>query len=130
MNEEKLKKLPSLRREISRTKRRIANCVRQAEAARGDAALEAAISAERALLESYILQAKKEEAELISYIQSIDDGYIRELFMLRYFDGIRSWQRIAFLAGEHDESYVRRKHNSYLRKQNNNCHSEQSEESF
>mgnify|MGYP004641125787 CR=1 FL=1 len=42
---------------------------------------------------------------------------VRELFMLRYVDGVRSWQRIAFLAGEHDESYVRRKHDWYIKKE-------------
>ena len=36
---------------------------------------------------------------------------------LRYVDGVRSWQRIAFLAGEHDESYVRRKHDRYINKE-------------
>lgn len=116
MTAEKLSTLPSLRREISRTKRRLADMARQLEKAKGDMALEAAIAAERALLEGYLLSAKREEAELISYIKSIDDAEVREIFMLRYFDGIRSWQRIAFHVGEHDESYVRRKHSKYLKK--------------
>lgn len=65
----------------------------------------------------YLRAAEAEEALLIRYIEEIPDSDVRELFMLRYVDGVRSWQRIAFLAGEHDESYVRRKHDRYINKE-------------
>ncbi len=116
MTREKLLSLSSLRREIGRTKRRLATMDRQAERARDDNVLSAAIAAERELLYTYLLKVKKEESELIDYVNSIEDASIREIFMLRYFDGVRTWQRVAFLSGEHDESYVRRKHNDYLKK--------------
>jgi len=116
MTAEKLLSLRSVRREISRTKRRMADMARQAEGAGNDSVLLCAIAAERALLDSYILKLRREEAELLEFINSIDDAHLREIFMLRYFDGVKTWQRVAFLAGEHDESYVRRKHNTYLKK--------------
>ena len=73
--------------------------------------------AERDALMDYLRAAEAEEALLIRYIEEIPDSDVRELFMLRYVDGVRSWQRIAFLAGEHDESYVRRKHDRYINKE-------------
>ena len=115
MTAEKLLSLRSVRREITRTKRRMADMERQAEKA-DDELLLTAIAAERALLDGYLLKLKREEAELLEFVNSIDDAHLREIFMLRYFDGVKTWQRIAFLAGEHDESYVRRKHNTYLKK--------------
>ena len=116
MTKEKLSRLCALRREITRTKRRLS---RLADRKTGDTeALAFAKAQTTAALEAYRLKAQTEAAELIGYINSIGDAGIRELFMLRYVDGIRSWQRIAFLAGEHDESYVRRRHNAFLRAQN------------
>ena len=116
MTAEKLLSLRSIRREITRTKRRMADMARQLKDAQGDFALLGAISAERALLDNYLLRLKREESELVEFVNSIEDALLREIFMLRYFDGVKTWQRIAFLTGEHDESYVRRKHNTYLKK--------------
>lgn len=113
----RLHRLASLRREITRTKQRIAAAERRAGAADGaEAALAAALRDKRDALTHYLRAAEAEEALLVRYIESIPDSDVRELFMLRYVDGVRSWQRIAFLAGEHDESYVRRKHNRYIKK--------------
>ena len=53
--------------------------------------------------------------EIQDYINSIEDSEMRRLFTLRYINGY-SWQKVAFLIGEHDESYPRRKHNAYLKK--------------
>ena len=118
MDKARLRRLVGLRREITRTKRRIAAAETRLRAAADDAEateLAAALRDTRDALMPYLHAAETEEALLIRYIESIPDSDVRELFMLRYVDGVRSWQRIAFLAGEHDESYVRRKHDRYIK---------------
>lgn len=118
MDKARLCRLVGLRREITRTKRRIAAAETRLRAAADDAEaaeLAAALRDTRDALMHYLHAAETEEALLIRYIESIPDSDVRELFMLRYVDGVRSWQRIAFLAGEHDESYVRRKHDRYIK---------------
>ena len=119
MDKARLKRLAGLRREITRTKQRIAVAERRLSQAADDAeaaALRAALCEKRDALMQYLHAAEAEETLLIRYIESIPDSDVRELFMLRYVDGVRSWQRIAFLAGEHDESYVRRKHDRYIKR--------------
>ena len=116
----RLKRLVGLRREITRTRQRIAaaeNRLKQAADDAEAAALRALLADKRDALMDYLRAAEAEEALLIRYIEEIPDSDVRELFMLRYVDGVRSWQRIAFLAGEHDESYVRRKHDRYINKE-------------
>lgn len=118
MDKARLKRLVGLRREITRTRQRIAaaeNRLRQAADDAEAAALRALLADKRDALMDYLRAAEAEEALLIRYIEEIPDSDVRELFMLRYVDGVRSWQRIAFLAGEHDESYVRRKHDRYIK---------------
>ena len=120
MDKARLKRLVGLRREITRTRQRIAaaeNRLRQAADDAEAAALRALLADKRDALMDYLRAAEAEEALLIRYIEEIPDSDVRELFMLRYVDGVRSWQRIAFLAGEHDESYVRRKHDRYIKKE-------------
>lgn len=112
---ERLAALPALRREITRTKRRLAK-LRERQTREGGEEIDLAFAETQAALKRYLADAQKEEAALLGYIQKIEDATTRELFMLRYYDGIRSWQRIAFLAGEYDESYVRRKVKVYLKK--------------
>lgn len=116
VTKERLEKLCGLKREIARTKRRIARLENELTRENIEADLYAETKRTRDALRAYLIGAQQEETHLIEYINSIPDSDIRELFMLRYVDGIRSWQRIAFLAGEHDESFVRRRHNAYLRK--------------
>lgn len=116
VTKERLEKLCGLKREIARTRRRIARLENKLTRENIEADLYAEIKRTRDTLRAYLIGAQKEETHLIEYINSIPDSDIRELFMLRYVDGIRSWQRIAFLAGEHDESFVRRRNNAYLRK--------------
>lgn len=116
MTAERLLALPSIRREISRTKRRIAEISHKMEKAKDDPLLSFELSNQKALLCEYLRKEKSEETVLLEFVNSIDDAYLREIFMLRYFDGIRTWQRVAFLSGEHDESYARRKHDTYLKK--------------
>lgn len=120
MDKARLKRLVGLRREITRTRQRIAaaeNRLKQAADDAEAAALRALLADKRDALMDYLRAAEAEEALLIRYIEEIPDSDVRELFMLRYVDGVRSWQRIAFLAGEHDESYVRRKHDWYIKKE-------------
>lgn len=123
MDKARLKRLVGLRREITRTRQRIAaaeNRLLQAADDAEAAALRALLADKRDALMDYLRAAEAEEALLIRYIEEIPDSDVRELFMLRYVDGVRSWQRIAFLAGEHDESYVRRKHDRYINKKRRN----------
>ena len=114
ITKERLSQLCVLRREVTRTKRRLAALTARVQ--NGDCTADLAYANTRAALSRYLAQMQAEEAKLLEYIQTIEDAGVRELFMLRYYDGIRSWQRIAFLAGEHDESYVRRKHDAYLKR--------------
>lgn len=113
MTREKLESLQSLRREITRTKKRMArireNGLKSPQSASALQKLEAA-------LEKYHFEMCVGAAELLDYINGIEDLTVREIFMLRYFDGVRTWQKIAFEMGEYDESYVRKKHNAYLEK--------------
>ena len=116
MTAERLLALRSLRREISRTKKRIADIERKLERAKEDPVLSFELSSERASLITYLHLETKEEKALLEFVETIEDAALREIFMLRYFDGIRTWQRVAFLSGEHDESYARRKHDTYLKR--------------
>ena len=102
MDKARLKRLVGLRREITRTRQRIAaaeNRLKQAADDAEAAALRALLADKRDALMDYLRAAEAEEALLIRYIEEIPDSDVRELFMLRYVDGVRSWQRIAFLAG-------------------------------
>lgn len=60
------------------------------------------------------LDCMEELARLYEFIDDIPDSLTRQIFMLRYIDGL-SWQQIAFRVGEGDEQYPRRVHNRYLK---------------
>jgi len=108
---ERLDALPAIRREITRTKRRLAELKRNA-----DGENDLTYASTLAQLERYLADALCEQEALLEYINDIYDGELREIFMLRFYDGVRPWQKVAFLAGEHDESFVRRKVNTYIQK--------------
>lgn len=55
-----------------------------------------------------------EQKRLMNYINCIESSELRMIFSLRYISGL-SWRQIAFSIGEHDESYPRRKHMSFLK---------------
>lgn len=116
VTKERLSRLRVLRREITRTKQRLAEMKERCATGEVCRTVDLAYARARAALEKYMTEMLQEEEFLLGYIQGIEDITVRELFMLRYYDGIRPWQRIAFLMDEHDESYVRRKHNAYLQK--------------
>ena len=113
MTKEKLEGLCSLRREITRTKKRIAKIRQNGLKSRQSSA---ALAKLELSLEKYYAELCNEAAEITEYIKNIKDATVREIFMLRYLDGIGTWQKIAFEMGEYDESFVRKKHNAYLKK--------------
>ncbi len=113
MTAQRLLSLASLRREITRTKKRIATLERRKVT---DEVAQVLLASERVMLEGYLSRVCREEKEIIDFVNNIEDARLREIFMLRYFDGVRSWQKVAFLVGEYDESYIRRKHHAYLKK--------------
>ena len=113
MTKERLLSLASLRREITRTKKRVAMLDKRK--CLGEVG-QAMLSMERAALEGYLSRICREEKDILDFVNNIEDAKLREIFMLRYFDGVTSWQKVAFLVGEYDESYIRRKHHAYLKK--------------
>ncbi len=113
MTKEKLASLRFLRREITRTKKRIAKIKQNGFKSRQSSA---ALAKLETSLEKYYDEICAAASEILEYINSIRDLTVREIFMLRYLDGIGTWQKIAFEMGEYDESYIRKKHNAYLEK--------------
>ena len=112
MTKSRLDSLRILKREITRTKERLdkLKSVQKITETHSEK-----ITLVENALKGYLQDAEKEALELITYIENIQEPKIKEIFMLRYFDGVRSWQKIAFSTGEYDESYVRRLHNAYLK---------------
>lgn len=108
----RLDNLRVLKREIERTKERL-DLLKKAPKSTKES--ERKIRFIENALKGYLKDAEDEAVKLIEYIERIPDPKTKEIFMLRYYDGIRSWQKIAFRAGDHDESYVRRLHNAYLK---------------
>ena len=71
------------------------------------------------LLKIQKLKLQKKAVE--DFIDNIPDSLIRRIFKYRYIKGstyrnkLPSFQKIAFDVGESDESFVRRKHDKYLK---------------
>jgi len=68
----------------------------------------------RGLIDLNIKKCFYELNRLNRYISTVPDSQMRQILSLRYINGL-TWQQIAFSIGEYDESYVRRKHNKFLR---------------
>ena len=66
-----------------------------------------------ALIDLNIKKCFYELSRLNRFINSIEDSEMRTILSLRYISG-RTWQQIAFSVNHYDESYVRRKHNSFI----------------
>ena len=115
MTKEKLATLHVLRREITRTKKRMAKIKQNGFKSNQS---KAAFEKLDAQLDKYLAEIYLNAAEILEYINGIEDLTVREIFMLRYFDDVRSWQKIAFEIGEYDESYVRKKHDRFLKAAN------------
>lgn len=56
-----------------------------------------------------------EQRKLEEFIEKIPVSELRNIFAYRYINGL-CWQQVAFCVGEYDESYVRKKHDAYLKK--------------
>lgn len=72
----------------------------------------------QSLVDFLFLRQKKcfhEQQKLELFIEKIPDSQLRSIFALRYVNCL-CWQQVAFSIGEHDESYVRKKHDAYLKK--------------
>ncbi|MBE7037477.1 MAG: hypothetical protein E7404_01085 [Ruminococcaceae bacterium] len=70
------------------------------------------------LVDFLFIRQKKcidEQKKLETFIEKIPYPDLRNIFALRYINGL-CWQQVAFSIGEYDESYVRKKHNAYLKK--------------
>lgn len=68
---------------------------------------------------SLMIKNKEEQCvceymRLMMYINGIEDSEMRQIMTHRYIEG-KTWQQVAFSMGEMDESYPRRKHNSFLK---------------
>lgn len=68
----------------------------------------------RGIIDANISRCFYELNRLNRYISSVGDSQMRLILSLRYVNGL-SWQQVAFSMGETDESYPRRKHNSFLK---------------
>lgn len=75
---------------------------------------EAEIAALKVLIEENVKRCFLEVSRLNRYIQGIEDSRMRMILSLRYINGL-TWQQVAFHIGESDESYVRKKHNRFLK---------------
>ncbi len=73
------------------------------------------IAEQRDLIELKIRQSIIEYDRLNRYIKDVSDAQMRMILSLRYINGL-TWQQIAEKIGEKDESYPRRKHNTFLKK--------------
>lgn len=68
------------------------------------------------MLEDRVDQSLEQLNIIQEFVNSIPDALTRRVFTYRYIEGIRSWQRIAFMIGRHDESYPRQHvHDKYLK---------------
>jgi len=72
----------------------------------------------RGLIDLNIKKCFYELNRLNRFISTVSDSEMRQILSLRYINGF-TWQQIAFSIGEYDESYVRRKHNKFLRDSEN-----------
>ena len=74
----------------------------------------AKIAALKTLLEQNLEKNLCELNRLEKFIQTVEDSEIRTILALRYIRCL-TWQKIAYMIGESDEQYPRRKHNAFLR---------------
>lgn len=72
----------------------------------------------KGLVELNVQKCIVELNRLNRYIEGVEESQTREIFRLRYINGL-SWQQVAFSIGEYDESYPRRIHNNYLKRAEN-----------
>lgn len=121
MTKNELSQLYYLNREIEQISRRLASLkyrakfIKSYSGGKYDGAIENEIEK---LADVLLKQQKKcfcEQRRLENFINKIESSEMRIILSYRYINGL-SWQQVAFSVGEHDESYVRKKHDAYLKK--------------
>lgn len=124
MTKNELSQLYYLNREIEQISRRMASLryrvkfIKSYTNGKCDDAIEK--EAEK-LTDVLISQQQKcfdEQRRLENFINTVESSEMRSILAYRYINGL-SWQQVAFSIGEHDESYVRKKHDAYLKKLRN-----------
>lgn len=60
-------------------------------------------------------QVTYEHSRLLRYINTIDDSLMRQILTYRYVNRF-TWQQVANSLGETDESFPRKKHDTFLNK--------------
>jgi len=129
----RLEQLKSLRQEVDDLSQRIAELELAAQGGAGrvtgmprggrkaDRIAECAVKIAdlRDKMDDRRMDCMEELARLYDFIDDIPDSLTRQIFSLRYIDGL-SWQQVAFGIGESDEQFPRRVHNRYLRKLDEN----------
>lgn len=68
----------------------------------------------KGLVELNVQKCIVELNRLNRYIEGIEDSQTREIFRLRYINGL-SWLQVAFSIGEYDEQIPRKKHDRFLK---------------
>lgn len=68
----------------------------------------------KSLIEKNIKKSIAEEYRLEQYIQTIPDCEMRQIIRLRFVEH-KSWTKVAFSIGHHDEQYPRKKFNKFLK---------------
>ena len=68
-------------------------------------------------LDKKLCQIYRKYVRLNRYIANIEDSQMRAILALRYIKGF-TWEKIAYMIGENDEQYPRRKHNAFLKNNN------------
>ena len=128
MTNRELNQLYWLNREIARDKQRLQELIAaatdtsskitglpHASGVSDKTALAVEIAYLKGVIESKIQQSYYEYNRLITYINSIEDSYIRQIMTLRYVNGL-SWQQIAHhMGGGNTSDGVRMACNRYLK---------------
>lgn len=128
MTNRELNQLYWLNREIARDKQRLQELIAaatdtsskitglpHASGVSDKTALAVEIAYLKGVIESKIQQSYYEYNRLITYINSIEDSYIRQILTLRYVNGL-SWQQIAHhMGGGNTADGVRMACTRYLR---------------
>ena len=68
----------------------------------------------KALLDLNLKKCFYELNKLNRYIASVEDSQMRMILAFRYVNGL-TWQQVAYSIGHYDESFVRRKHDNFLK---------------
>ena len=125
MTKNELSQLYYLNREVEEISKRMATLRYRAKFIKThtDGKASGALEKEAEKLADVLAEQQKrcfcEQRRLEKFISEVKSSEMRIILAIRYING-RSWQQVAFSVGEHDESYVRKKHDAYLKKMREN----------